>query len=195
MKYKFQLVYELDCPLHIAVVTYLDAEHYIFLHRKYTDEYVVTKREPLKTTIRQSWKLGGITLGYTSVGEYRPPNQFLNYGIKPDPRWIPSFWHLVDITTHLIYTEIPGTDRTLSTLNVEVDLPFFLWPLRKRMRQRIERLKIEKDDEDIVMIKRREKIYGRGNLAGYLHDGQFLLYKDAFVEHFGHHADRVAKQA
>lgn len=195
MKHRFTLVYELDCPLHIAVVTYLDAEHYIFLHRKHTDLYEVVKREPLKTTIRQAWKLGGVHLGYTSVGEYRPPAEFLNYGIRPNPRWIPSFWHLVDIKTHLIYSEIPGTDRTLSTLEVEVDLPFFLWPLRHRMQRRIERLKIEKDDEDIVMIKRREKLYGRGNLVGYLHEGQFLLYKDAFVEHFGHVAEQAKKGA
>lgn len=46
-------------------------------------------------------------------------------------------------------------------------------------------LKKEKDLEDMDMILRRERLFGRGNIRGYLADHQFMLHKEDFVEHFG----------
>jgi len=51
-------------------------------------------------------------------------------------------------------------------------------------------LKREKDAEDMEMIERRAKLFGRGNIKSYLADHQFMLHKDDFVEHFGRDAVR-----
>ena len=68
---------------------------------------------------------------------------------------------------------------------VETKLPFWLYPLRCLIQKRIEKLKIEKDAEDMEMIYRREKLFGRGNNSVYLADHQFMLYKDDYVKHYG----------
>ncbi len=185
MKHRFSLVYELDTPPAIAVAVYLDAEHYTFLHRKYIDRYEILSASRCKTVTRQSWKFLGVRVGQDNINEYRPPGEFLNYDHKPYPWWFPSVYHVVQITTHLKYTPLAQGERTLSTLDVEIDLPFWLWPLRKVLQRAIERIKIEKDDEDIAMVLRRAKVFGRRNNSIYLREDQFLLHKDDYVRHFG----------
>lgn len=188
MKHKFSLVYELDCPVSIAVAVYLDAEHYIYLHRKYAQEYEILETGPRRIRSRQSWRFMGLRIGQICWSEYIPPGEFKNYEVVPDPWWIPSVHHFCRVRTHLKYTPVEGKDTTLSTLDVEVDLPFWLWPLRHRIQRAIERLKREKDDEDVEMIQRRAELFGRGNNSVYLREDQFLLYKDDYVEHFGQRA-------
>ena len=185
MKHSFSLVYELDTPLAIAVAVYLDAEHYTYLHRKYIDRYEILSTGPRQTVTRQTWRFLGFSVGQINVNEYRPPGEFLNYDHKPYPWWFPSLYHVVQITTHLKYTAIADGEKTLSTLDVELDLPFWLWPLRKFLQRAIERIKIEKDDEDIAMVIRRAKLFGRRNNSMYLREDQFLLHKDDYVRWFG----------
>jgi hypothetical protein len=120
-----------------------------------------------------------------NTNEYRPPGEFLNYDHQPYPRWFPSVYHVLQVTTHLKYTPIADGVRTLSTLDVEVDMPFWLWPFRKLLQRAIERIKIEKDEEDIAMIRRRSQIFGRRNNSMYIREDQFLLHKDDYVRCFG----------
>jgi hypothetical protein len=100
--------------------------------------------------------------------------------------------HLIKASTDLKYTENVEKGTTVSTLDVELDLPFFLWPLKKWIRKTIERLKIQKDQEDIEMIRRRGQLFGRRNNAAYLVEHQFLLYKDHYVKHFGKNSEPPA---
>ena len=185
MKHKFSLVYELDCPVAIAVATYLDAEHYVFLHRKYATHYEILDTAPHKVKYRITWHFLGFRIGQVGWAEYAPPADFLNYAVKPDPWWFPSIHHICRINTHLKYTPVEGKNATLSTLDVEVDMPFWLWPMRHRIQRAIERLKKEKDWEDVEMIEYRAKLFGRENNNAYLREDQFLLHKDDYVKHFG----------
>ena len=193
MKYKFTLEYELDTPLAIAVAVYLDAEHYVFLHKKYSDTYEVLRHDlpNRKILIRETWSLLGFRLGQTCMTEYIPPGELLNYDIKPDPWWIPSIHHVMKTTTRLVYTEIPERNSTLSTLEMELDMPFWLYPFRRFIRKAIERLKIEKDQQDIDMIERRAKLFGRENNSIYLADHQFILHKHDYLRHFGPGSKRL----
>src|SRR5579872_7050282 len=75
--------------------------------------------------------------------------------------------------------------KTVSHFAVEMEMPFWLWPLRFYLQRKLTDLKVKKDKEDMAMIERRAKIYGRGNIASYLAPHQFMLHKEAFVEHFG----------
>ena len=114
-----------------------------------------------------------------------PPARLLNYDIEPDPWWFPSIYHLVNVRTDLRYYPDQTGTKTVSDLEIELDLAFWLWPFRHMMRRKMERMKIAKDMEDIAMIKRRDEIFGRDDIKPYLAKHQFLLYKDRFVEHFG----------
>ena len=133
MKHRFTVEYEIDCPVAIAVAVYLDAEHYVFLHKKYSDTYEVLSYEPetCKIFIRESWELFGLRIGQTCMTEYVPPAEFLNYDIEPFPRWLPSVHHVMKTRTRVVYTEIPERNSTWSRLEIDLDMPFWLWPLRR----------------------------------------------------------------
>ena len=186
VKHRFTVVDELDCSVAVSVAAYLDCEHYVFLHRSLTDSVELVKVDGLKVTVRQSWKAFGLKLGHDKTGEYVPPAEFLIYDVVPAPRWFPSVHHVMDIKTRLRYTPVAGRDATLMTFDVELDLPFFLWPLRGFLQRLVERLHAQQIVEDMDMIKRREKLVGRENLlAVYLKDHHFCYHKDEFLKHFG----------
>jgi hypothetical protein len=193
MKHRFVLEYEIDCPVAIAVAVYLDAEHYVFLHKKYSDTYEVLRHDlpARKIFIRESWELFGLRIGQTCMTEYIPPATFLNYDVRPYPWWLPSIHHIMKSHTKLVYTEIPERNATLSTLEMELDMPFWLYPLRRWIQKAIERLKIEKDEQDIEMIKRRAALFGRENNSIYLADHQFILHKEDYLRHFGPNSTRL----
>lgn len=185
MKYRFSLVYDFDATVAAAVAAYLDAEHYVHLHGKYAANYEILEYDDLKMRARVSWKLGPLRTSQSGFVEYIPPARFLQYGTRPDPVWLPSIHHLLDVRTDLRYYEDETRHRTVSHLDFEIDMPFWLWPFRKFIRSRLERLKIEKDEQDLAMIRRRERLFGRGNIKAYLASHQFMLCKEHFVEHFG----------
>jgi len=185
MQHTFELIYELDCTVGEAVAAYLDAEHYMFLHKSYVPSYEVLWQDGAKIAILQSWQKGPIKFGNSCITEYDPPARFLNYDLRPVPTWMPSIHHLVKTWTELRYYPTEDKQRTVSHLTVKLDMPWFIWPFRNLIQARLTRLKIEKDQEDVDMIARCQKIFGRGNLNNYLRKDIFMLHKDAFVAHFG----------
>jgi hypothetical protein len=98
---------------------------------------------------------------------------------------MPSVHHIMKSRTDLRYYPNADGTATVSHLEVELDLPFFLWPFRHMIERKMCALKREKDAEDMEMIQRRAQIFGRGNIKAYVADHQFLLHKDEFVEQFG----------
>jgi hypothetical protein len=97
--------------------------------------------------------------------------------------------------TRLVYTEIPERNSTWSMLEVELDLPFWLWPFRGWIEKAMTRLKIEKDEQDIDMIRRRAALFGRENNSIYLADHQFILHKDHYLKHFGANSKPLTQPA
>ena len=185
MRHIFEVIYEIDCTVGEAVAAYLDAEHYMFLHHSYTPRYEALWRDGTKIAILQAWQAGPLTMGNSCTTEYQPPSRFLNYDIKPVPAWLPSIHHLVKTKTELHYYASEDGWRTVSHLTVTLDMPWFMWPLRKLIEARLTRLKIEKDQEDVDMITRSQRAFGRGNLSHYFRKDVFLLHKDVFLAHFG----------
>jgi len=185
MKYRFSLVYDFDATVAEAVAAYLDAEHYSYLHRKYAADYEILEADEHRMRIRGSWSLGWLRAGHSNVVEYVPPARFIQYATRPHPAWLPSIHHLIAVRTDLRYFTDEARQVTISQLDVELDLPFWLWPVRKLLRRQLERLKIEKDEEDIAMLRRRRMLFGDSTLKAYLARHQFMLFKDQFREHFG----------
>lgn len=186
MRHSFTVVEELDCPLAVAVAAYLDCEHYLHLHRGLTDSLEILEADGFKIRVRQSWKALGLKLGHEKTGEYVPPAEFLIYDVLPSPRWLPSIHHLVGIRTRLRYEAVSGRDATRMTFDVDLDMPFWLAPARRFLQGLIERLHAAQNAEDMAMIKRRERLFGRENLlAAYLRPGHFCYHKDEFLRRFG----------
>jgi hypothetical protein len=193
VKHAFSVVYDLDCTVGEAVAAYLDVEHYVFLHKGYTDHWHAIEHAKDKLRVRQTWSFAGLRTGIAITAQYIPPARFLNYDSEPWPRWIPSIHHLIRTSTDLRYFPDPTGTKTVSHLDITVEMSLLLWPLRKLIERMLTRLKIEKDAEDIEMIARRQQIYGRGNLKTYMLDHQFMLHKDSFVAHFGADARLAAE--
>jgi hypothetical protein len=185
MRHEFKLIYELDTTVACAVAAYLDAEHYVYLHNKYSPKYEVLKVEGHRIRIGQTWLLGKLSVGQSLWAEYEPPARFIQYDVAPLPSWLPSIHHVMKTRTDLRYYPTADGKRTVSDLTVTLDMPFWLYPARSILEERICTLKKEKDQEDVEMILRRAAIFGRGNIKSYLPDHQFMLHKDDFVKHFG----------
>lgn len=185
MKHRFEVVYAMDTTLGCAVAAYLDAEHYAFLHSKYSPQYEVVHKDGRTIRIKQTWTYGRLRIGQSCTTEYAPPARFLNYDIQGLPVWMPSVHHVMKTRTELFYYPDATGTKTVSHLVVDLELPSAMRPLVPAIEAKMVALKKEKDLEDMEMIFRRERLFGRGNLRGYLADHQFMLHKDDFVTHFG----------
>ena len=157
--------------------------------------YNVLWQKRNQIAIEQTWQKGPFRIGNSCITEYRPPAEMLNYDLRPIPYWMPSIHHLVHTSTRLRYYPSEDQKRTVSHLRVELELPWFLWPIRKIIERRLRELKIEKDQEDVDMIARQQKIYGRGNIRGYLRKDMFMLHKEAFVRAFARDLAEREEQA
>jgi len=184
-RHSFCYEYELDTTVAVAVAAYLDVEHYMFLHNKYSPDYKVHHVEKHKIENSQNWKFGWFRVGQTYTNEYFPPARFRNYDVRSSNKLIPNIHTLINVVTDLRYEPTKDGRRTKSILNVDLDIPFWLWPTRKYIENKIKTIKWEKDLEDMDMIKRREALFGFGNYQSYLAAHQFMIHKDSFVEHFG----------
>ncbi len=185
MKHSFKLIYELDATVACAVAAYLDAEHYVFLHSKYSPVYEAVEKVGRRIKIRQEWNYGKLKVSQYCWTEYDPPARFLNYEVTSSPWWFPTIHHVMKTRTELRYYPTDDGERTVSDLTVDLEMPAVLWPMRHIIQDKMCQLKKEKDQEDMDMLRRRDKIFGRGNIRGYLADHQFMLHKDDFVKHFG----------
>jgi hypothetical protein len=194
MRYEFTLIYELDTTVACAVAAYLDVEHYTHLHSKYSPEWQAIEHQGRRVKVEQMWRFAGLKVAQSCWTEYDPPARFLNFEIMAIPWWRPSVHHFMKTRTELHYYPTASGQKTISHLRVQLDLPIWLWPFRHVIEKRLCDLKREKDEEDMVMIRRREKIFGRGNINSYLMDHQFMLHKDDFVAHFGARARRQETQ-
>jgi hypothetical protein len=185
VKYTFLIRYEIDAPLAISVAAYLDCEHYEYLHDSLTKKIEILEHGSDYYKCRIVAHSFGLDVGQIVTARYVPPGTFAQFDIQPFPRWWPSIHHLICTQTTLRYFETPERKTTLSELTVEIDLPFWLYPFRKVLQQAIERVKILKDLEDVAMIERRAKLFGRMNNDPYLREGQILLHKKEYLKYFG----------
>lgn len=184
MKFNFTVIEEQDTTVAIAVGAFLDCEHYAHLHRSIMAGFEILKHQDRKIWALQKLRFMGLTLSQEIVLEYIPPGHFRTYDIKPSPWWIPSIHHFVKTVVDVRYTPHPERNTTLMQFDVEMDIPFWLYPFRHLLRRILEKIHHLKDKEDLDMIRRRAKLFGRENNSAYLVSHQLLLHKDDYVKHF-----------
>lgn len=174
--------YELDAPLAVSVVTYLDCEHYQNLHKSLSKEVEILNIGNNFFEHREVMKVFGFNFGQIYKVEYLPPGTFRQFDFRPIDKL--NIFSFIKLETILNYNQ-SIRDTTLSELIVNLELPIWLYPFRKPLRYILKRVKIIKDLEDLVVIERRARLFGRNNINAYFKKDQFFLFKDTFSNHFG----------
>lgn len=183
MKHRFTVIEEQDCTVATAVGAFLDCEHYTYLHKSLIPKMEVLRVHGRAVTYRQCLRFLCFRTSQEMTLEYLPPGHFSTYDIKPSS-WIPSVHHLISARVDVDYSKHPERDTTIMRFDCELDVPFLLWPFRGLLQWALQRMHHKKDQEDLEAIKRRDRLFGRGNVAAYLAPHQFLLHKDDYIAHF-----------
>ncbi|MBV9894760.1 MAG: hypothetical protein JO020_11370 [Chloroflexi bacterium] len=173
MIYRFRLTEdEYDYDVLTAVTAYLDCEHYAWLHARNYSHYEILEDGPTTSRIIQHSKYLGITFKQHHFREYLPPSEFRMSSDKPFP-----------IYTHTRFTERAdgGVHRTV---DVSVDLPWPLWPLRGLLAAHLRRYDARVYGEDAAAAERRARYLGKNNWLWAFRPSQFLLHKDAVIAAF-----------
>jgi hypothetical protein len=130
----------------------------------------------------EEMKVLGINFGQIYTVEYIPPGSFRQTDFKPIGKF--GVFSLVKFETILNYFPT-SRDTTLSELTINLILPIWLYPFKKLIKYILKRVKISKDLEDLAMINRRARLFGRENICSYLKKDQFILFKEDFTKFFG----------
>ena len=194
MRYSFHQIYNLDIDLKTAVVTYLDAEHYMFLHDKYENNYRIVEVTENKLVNRCDYSLFFLKWVQESTMIYNPPGEFVQERVHFYGHFAFVMNYLFNVKTTLRYTETDQPKQVRSDIRYDIDVPFFIYPFMFLIKPMLKKLKWEKDYEDIVMIERREALLGPKSVNAYFAPHQFILFKDLFAKHFKE-ADQNGQQA
>ena len=170
MKYSFKQKYLFPVSLESAIVTYLDCEHYIFLHATCETKYEIISLENNKCISEVHYKSGLLKWKQTSTTEYISPGTLKQYDIKINGFGFSALANFLKVKTTLNYyynnktcklfdieknklVPLNHDDKILiSEIKYEIDLPFFLYPLRNILKKKLEKMKINKDIEVLKFI-------------------------------------------
>jgi hypothetical protein len=173
MRYAFRLAEDdYDYDVLTAVTAYLDCEHYAWLHARNYSHYEILEDGPTTSRIIQHSKYLGITFKQHHLREYLPPSEFRMASDRP----FGIYTH-----TRFVARADGGVHRTV---DVTIDLPWVLWPLRTLLAAHLRRYDARVYGEDAAAAVRRTRYLGKNNWAWAFRPSQFLLHKDAVIAAF-----------
>ena len=210
MKFQFTQKYTFPVTVESAVVTYLDCEHYIFLHKTHEISYKVISITDEKCISEIKYRSGIFKWTQRSTTEYINKNEFKQYDIKIrgfGPAFLANF---INVETSLKYyrnnkNQFVGdidnnfkdiyitkdNNIVISEIKYNLDLPLILYPFKNFLRKSLKRMKEQKDLEDLYMIRRRIRLFGTDKSSRdslywqpYFKKSYFLLFKDKFIENY-----------
>ena len=210
MKFEFTQKYTFPVTVESAVVTYLDCEHYIFLHKSHEVAYKIISINDEKCISEIIYKSGILKWAQKTTTEYINKNEFKQYDVTIKglgPAFLANF---IDVKTSLKYyqnnkDQLVGdidddfkeiyikkdNDIVISEIKYSLNLPIALYPFKNYLRKKLISMKEKKDLEDLFMIRRRMKLFGIDSInkeseywKPYFKKSYFLLFKDKFIENF-----------
>ena len=209
MKFSFKQKYLFPVSMESAVVTYLDCEHYIFLHATCETKYQIINLENNKCISEVHYKSGIFKWKQISTTEYISPSTLKQYDVKIKGFGYSILANLLNVRTTLKYYYnnrscrlfniknkqfeflTPDNKTLISEILYEIDLPFYLYPFKFFLKKNLEKMKINKDIEDLDFIERRIKLFGNDNVnaksgywAPYFRKNYFILFKEQFINNF-----------
>ena len=179
--------------LRTAVVTYLDAEHYMYLHSDYEQNYRIVQVSENKVLNRCDYKLLFFNWIQEATTTYNPPAEFIQSDIKFYGNMAFVMNYLFRVTTTMRYSETDDPEVVRSDIRYDIEVPFFLFPFMFIIKRMLKKLKWEKDLEDVEMCDRRKELFGANAVEAYYAPHQFILFKDLFVKYFPQKSDAAAQ--
>ncbi|MCB0368477.1 MAG: hypothetical protein KDD45_03310 [Bdellovibrionales bacterium] len=183
MIFTFKYCYLIKSRLPMVVGAYLDCEHFYYLHKEAIQNCEIIDYSRKKIIWSQVWNFLKIRFGQFITTEYIPPASFRNFEIKAFPKWLPNIHHIINVESQSDFYKW-NEDSTLSVFSVKIHMPFILWPFREVIKYFILKLKILIDLEDVAMLDRKNRLYGKKSIQHFLHKDQFILFKEEFQSHF-----------
>jgi hypothetical protein len=209
MNFTFIQKYTYPVSMASAVAIYLDCEHYTFLHATCETKYKITSITEDKCVSVNYYKSGIFKWKQISTTEYISPATLKQYDITIKGYGLAIFANLFNVKTTLRYyyndsdceildiekseiKKLHKNDKTLiSEILYEIEMPFFIYPFRNFLKNRLENIKIKKDIEDLDFIKRRIALFGDDKVNSkssywfpYLKKNYFMLFKEKFMNNF-----------
>ena len=212
MKFEFTQKYTFPVGLESAVVTYLDCEHYIHLHRSHEVAYKIISINDQKCTSEIVYKSGIFKWTQRSTTEYINRSELIQYDINIKGFGPAILANFINVKTFLKYYKnnknqyVGDIDNNfkkiyikksnnivISEIKYSLDLPIILYIFKNYLKNKLIIMKQQKDLEDLYMIKRRIKLFGSDKCdkespywRPYFKKSYFLLFKEKFIENFFH---------
>lgn len=170
MKHQFSILKEVPASLPGVIANYLDLEH-VPVHSGLRACQILGETDRAACFVLTS-DVGPFRVRNVHYFEFRPPNQIMQVVKTPlGPM------RVLSTATSL------GPGKTDVLVDVEIDLPRWLYPFRALVERVARRLNRTVLDEDLTVLLRRERLFG-DHIEDYLRPQQVMLFKDVFRQHY-----------
>lgn len=184
MKHRFTIIKRMAASLPEVMANYLDLEH-IPVHSGLRDCEVLSETDRAACFVLTS-RVGPFPIRNVHYFEFRPPCEILHIVKTPlGPMRVVSTASEADAAAG-VCTEV--------RVDVEIDLPRLVYPFRALIERILRHLNQVVLDEDIVLLERREKLFGAW-IEDYLQPRQVILFKELFRQHYSGTADPPGESA
>ena len=186
MKHSFTITKRMEAWLPLVIANYLDLEH-IPVHSGLRGCEVLAESASTACFTLTS-QVGPFAVRNVHYFEFRAPCEILHIVKTP----------LGPMRVVSTAREVPGADPVCTevVVQVEIDLPAWVYPLRGVVERILRHLNRVVLDEDMTILARRQRIFG-DFIEDFLRPRQRILFKELFREHYSREAPsrRISESA
>ena len=181
MLIRFAIDKPVKASLSNVIANYLDLEHVVF-HPGLSNCRVYSETERVACFALDS-KIGPFRLRNVHYFEFRPPNQILQVVKTPiGPMRV--------LATAESRSDDAAAPRCVVHVDVELDVPWFVYPFRNLLVPLLRRTDHKVMVEDNLLIERRQRLFG-DFIEDYLQPEHKMLFKELFRRHYSRRARLV----
>ena len=174
MLFRFAIDKPIKASVSNVIANYLDLEH-VGLHSRLGEIRVYSETDRAASFSLES-RIGPFRLQAIHYFEFRPPNQIFQALKSPlGPMRV--------LATARAASEDPERPLCIVHVDVALDLPWYVYPVRGLLRRILERADHRVMLEDNSLIERRQRLFG-DYIEDYLQPEHKILFKELFRRHY-----------
>ena len=174
MLFRFAIDKRVKASVSNVIANYLDLEHVVF-HSGLGKCRVYSETDRAACFSLES-KIGPFRFRNVHYFEFRPPNRIFQTVKSPlGPMRV--------LATAESASDDPADPQCVVHVDVELDLPWFVYPFRGLLRPILEKADHTVMVEDNLLIERRQRLFG-DFIEDYLQPEHRILFKDLFRRHY-----------
>ena len=174
MLFRFAIDKRVRASVSNVIANYLDLEHVVF-HSGLTNCQVYSETDRAACFTLES-RIGPFRFRNVHYFEFRPPNRIFQTIKSPlGPMRV--------LATATATSVDPVEPQCFVHVDVEIDLPWFVYPFRGLLQPILERTDHKVMVEDNLLIERRQRLFG-DFIEDYLQPEHKILFKDLFRHHY-----------